>query len=818
MIQKIPNFPMANEVISESQKLNENLIAEESNLKLLNSNSEDIFPLNEEDTKQFYFIDNICDLKLKSPQNVTKLIKYRFFRKLIYTWAGQTLIAVQPYDNNYKNQDEKEGEPNVSTVVDRAFFKLSNKLGKTNQIIVISGDSGSGKTYSGCLALKYLAFQHSSHEDKDLRDILTRTCSAVTVLAAFGNASTIHNFNSSRFGKLTQMQCREGKFVGAYIQTYLLEKSRVSGPNKGESNFHIFTQVLEDLDDYVLEKLYLSKTTEYVICPRMIYHRKTSFSDVVEMMSFLNIKEIDDVLHILSLILNLGNIIFTCKDEKLVILQECKQYVNFCALIFQTSSSSLTQLFTKRLIAPKLRRGSLCYTSCVNIEECNERRNSLMRFLYEKLFMWLVEKINEQTYYRKKHDCLGILDIYGFETFAHNTFEQLCINYANERLQQFYMTDYYNKQVNYLYEKCEKVTKYDMSKYNKRINLLDGTLSVFGILNEECLVKRYNTDMFISTRLSNCLRKNEFFIDRKDYTCTKFSIKHYAGVVEYDSRSMVSKNRDKLPEEMVLFLKETKLAFLSKILDFRDEEVQISHNKTLLSKFKKSLDNLMVSLSLADTHYIKCLKPNQKQLPNSFDDYFFMAELQYNGIIDTLNLEFQRFSTVLSKEDFSKKFDLDILEKLKGLLEGKVYVGRDKIYFSDGSFSLILKYKMILITSCVKIIQRSWKARSRKRHIAACKIQRRFFLNNNTYSTIDSLNTTLDQITVIENVHLEPDLIVETEVKPIKAKRCIFRGDRIISRFKIAQIPIRFHIRRTCIPYSHVLPIDEMPKGLKDIF
>ncbi|XP_044759858.1 unconventional myosin-XIX-like isoform X2 [Coccinella septempunctata] len=694
-----------------------------------NSRPEETYPkgtleMNEDDIKQFYFINNICNLRDKSPENVTKLIKYRFLKKQIYTWSGQTLIAVQPYTSNSEKQEDKENDPSVGAVVSRALFKLSNKLGKINQIIVISGDSGSGKTYSGYQALKYLAYQHSYYEGDDLNDILRKTCSAVTVLAAFGNASTIHNCNSSRFGKLTQMQCVNGKFVGSYIQTYLLEKSRVSGPNRGESNFHIFNQVLNDLDENVLEKVYLSKTTEYAICPRMTYQRSNSFSDVVEMMNFLNIKEVNDVLQILSLILNLGNIIFTCNDETLVILQECKQYLNFCAWIFQCSTSTLAQLFTKRLIAPKLRRGTLCFTSCANIEECNERKNSLMRFLYEKLFNWLVGKINEQTYYRKKHDCLGILDIYGFEIFTHNTFEQLCINYANERLQQFYMNDYFNKQVNYMYEKCEKIVKYDMSKYNKRISLLDGTISVFGILNEECLVKRYNTDRFIATRLSNCLRKNDFFIDRKDYRSTKFSIRHYAGVVEYDSRSMVGKNRDKLPEEMILFLKETKLTLLSEILNLENEDSQVSHSKTLLAKFKKSLDNLMVSLNEADTHYIKCLKPNQNQLPNRFDDSFFMEELKYNGIIDTLDLEFQNFSTVLSKTDFSKNFDLMILQELRGLLEGKVYVGRDKIYFNDDSFSLILKYKMILMASSVRKIQRLWKARSRKRHVAASRIQR----------------------------------------------------------------------------------------------
>ncbi|KAL3273957.1 hypothetical protein HHI36_015380 [Cryptolaemus montrouzieri] len=452
----------------------------------------------DKDITKYYYINNICDLDDKSAENVAEFIKYRFFKKQIYTWSGQTLLAVQPYELRPQKKIYNVNEASINAVVSRAWFKLKNNLGKVNQTIVISGDSGSGKTYSGSVALKYLGSQSDICDDDVLNKVLYKTWCSVPVLAAFGNASTAHNTNSSRFGKLIQMQCRDGRIVGAYIQSFLLERSRVSGPNKGESNFHIFNQILGNVDEITLDQIYLNKSTEYKICPNVFYHEHCSFSDTLEAMKYLQFKDINNILRVLSLILNLGNIEFANKDDKLTIPQDCKHFLNFCAKIFQCNTSSLTQLFVRRLIAPKLRRGSLWYTSCVNIEECQERKNSLMRFLYDKLFNWLIESINNQIYYGHKHDCLGILDIYGFEVFAHNTFEQLCINYANERLQKYYVNDFYDKQVNYLYEKCEKITaKYDMSTYNKRINLMDGTFSVFGILNEECLIKRYNTDIFI---------------------------------------------------------------------------------------------------------------------------------------------------------------------------------------------------------------------------------------------------------------------------------------------------------------------------------
>ncbi|KAK9888017.1 hypothetical protein WA026_000301 [Henosepilachna vigintioctopunctata] len=772
---------------------------------------------------KYFFINNVCDLEDKSPENVAGLIKYRFFKKQIYTWTGQTLIAVQPYERNVQKKVDKDNDPNICSVVSRAWFNLSNRLGKINQCIVISGDSGSGKTYSACVALKYLGTQPQICDLEILNNVLYKTWSSVSLLAAFGNASTFHNTNSSRFGRLIQIQCRNGKIVGAFIRTFLLERSRVSGPNRAETNFHIFHQALCGVDESTLENVYLSKKTEYKICPKIAHHPYCSYSETLKAMKFLQITQIDDILCILSLILNLGNIDFAVKDEKLIIPQDCKQYVNFCSKILLCNTTSLSQLLLKRLVAPRLRKASLCYTSCVNVEECQERKNSFMRFLYDSLFHYLVTTINNQIFYEKEHDCLGILDIYGFESFFLNTFEQLCINYANERLQQYYIQDYFKKQMNYAYEKYEKITKFDLSKYNERINLLDGSLSVFGILNEECLVKRYNTDIFIGSRLSNSLSKNEFFIARSDSRNTKFSIKHYAGTVEYDCRSMVNKNRDKIPEEMILLLNETKFEFLRQVVSSRSEDIQYLQGKTLLSKFKKSLDNLMATLDKADVHYVKCLKPNQKQIGNFFDEEYFIKQLEYNGIMDTLKLEFQLYSIVIAKNEFSRRFGDQILEELKYLLKGKVYVGKDKIYFSENSFGLILKYQSILMLSCVRRIQRYWKAKYKKRNQAATKIQRCFRRSSqmNRSKLNDTLDSTLDGITVIENVNFKSEITRALEDIEIKSKvpsRKMFKGDRIVSRQRIAQVPVRCHIKKTCIPFSYVLPIQETPSGLIDIF
>ncbi|KAL3273956.1 hypothetical protein HHI36_015379 [Cryptolaemus montrouzieri] len=176
---------------------------------------------------------------------------------------------------------------------------------------------------------------------------------------------------------------------------------------------------------------------------------------------------------------------------------------------------------------------------------------------------------------------------------------------------------------------------------------------------------------------------------------------------------MVNKNRDKIPEEMISFLKETKFDFLSDIMAPRNEECQFVQSKTLLTKFKKSLDNLMITLDKTDVHYIKCLKPNKKQDPDLFDVQFFMEQLKYNGIMDTLNLESQIFSTVIPKAEFSRRFGLRILDDLKNLLIGKMFIGRDKIYFSENSFELILKYNTAMVISSVRRIQKFWKLRTK---------------------------------------------------------------------------------------------------------
>lgn len=298
-------------------------------------------------------------------------------------------------------------------------------------------------------------------------------------------------------------------------------------------------QILESVDDDTLANLYLNKDTAYKIAPKPENYLKSTYSETVKSLKILNITELNEILTILAIILNLGNINFFIKNENGYIAKGIKTTLNsvdiftrlktfldsykfliYASKLFQIDSDNLTQLLVTKTFAAKSKgnkRDTLYTSPCINKEECKERRNCLMRFLYNNLFLWLVERINEQIYAPESHKLIGesfswhrirfdynfwrlnligsfvnltgILDVYGFEIFDTNTFEQLCINYANERLQQYFVNDHILKQRNELVAEGFSVDDIDTTEYSIRVGLLDGPVSVFGILNEVDYIK-----------------------------------------------------------------------------------------------------------------------------------------------------------------------------------------------------------------------------------------------------------------------------------------------------------------------------------------
>ncbi|XP_017785538.1 PREDICTED: myosin-2-like [Nicrophorus vespilloides] len=587
--------------------------------------------------EEFDGIDNIVDLPNRSSDKVIAFMRKRFLSKEFYTWAGQTLLSLHPYEAREK-KCKGDDHPGVDSLISGAWFRLKHGVGKPHQHVVISGESGSGKTHSACLAMQRIV-DIVGETNRALYGIW----STVPLLSAFGNAKTGYNCNSSRFGKLVQIHCVDGMSIdGCTLSIFMLEKSRVTGPATGEGNFHIFRQILDVLEEDALQLLYLSKTIDYKIAPHS--EMKPRYRETLIALEALEIYALEDILSVLAIILNLGNVKFESVGDIYTVSTDSLEFVENVGRLLDAKPKDLINLICTRVFAPKSRRETIYQSACMNREECEERRDCIMKLLYDRLFSWLVHCINvkfeQSCVYDQKS--LSILDIYGFEVFDHNGFEQLCINYANERLQQYFIDNYLLERRIRLIEEGFDVEHIETVEYTQRLSLIHGPISIFGILNEqECAMKRFNSDVFVNTRLTETLRSKPHFIGSLNQLHTAFSIKHYAGVVKYDTRSMLGKNRDKVPDDIISFLKGCEsFEFLCHLMSF----APLTNGKTLVTNFKKSLDNLFDVLNDGDVHYVKCLKPNPYHMAEFFDEHFFEQQLVANGVCEIFKLNFQQFS------------------------------------------------------------------------------------------------------------------------------------------------------------------------------
>lgn len=347
-------------------------------------------------------IDDVVELPYCDKERVVGYLRTRFLNDKLYTWVGQVLLCVQPY-KEVPYALTQYPEPSVEAVVDRVCFRLANQIGKRDQAIVVSGDSGSGKTYTSCLAIRAIARMEPHESEGDA--VLRKAWASVPLLSAFGNAPTQMNPNSSRFGKLLRLQYIEGKLTGAQIETYLIEKSRVASVNKDEGNFHIFRQMLDSLDDDTLKTLFLSKGDNYCIAPNV--QIKSAYGESIKAMETLNIVELDHIHTILAAILNLGNVLFLentnpCHGDGyevdcIIVAPYSQKYLSNASRLLQVTDIQLAEVLCNSQFASNC-NDSVLKSPCTNVQDCEARRDCLMRLLYERLFCWLVNSINFQLF------------------------------------------------------------------------------------------------------------------------------------------------------------------------------------------------------------------------------------------------------------------------------------------------------------------------------------------------------------------------------------------------------------------------------------
>ncbi|XP_061348341.1 myosin-2-like [Gastrolobium bilobum] len=616
-------------------------------------------------------VDDLIQLSYLNEPSVLHNLHFRYSQDTIYSKAGPVLIALNPfkdvqiYGNDYLSAYKQKSidSPHVYAMADAAYNEMIRD--EVNQSIIISGESGSGKTETAKIAMQYLAALGGGSCGIENEVLQTNF-----ILEAFGNAKTSRNDNSSRFGKLIEIHFSTiGKICGAKIQTFLLEKSRVVQLASGERSYHIFYQLCAGASPDLKERLNLRVASEYKYLNQSDcmtidgvedakkFHRLMKALDVVQMSK----EDQELVFKMLAAILWLGNISFQVTDNENHIEVMNDEAVTRAVLLMGCSSQELMAALSTH----KIQAGKDTIAKTLTLQQAIDTRDALAKFIYASLFDWLVEQVNKSLEVGKRRTgrSISIVDIYGFESFQKNSFEQLCINYANERLQQHFNRHLFKlEQEEYELDGVDW-TKVDFEDNQECLDLFEKKpLGLLSLLDEESHFPRA-TDLTFANKIRQHLYASPCF---KGDRGKAFSVHHYAGEVLYDTNGFLEKNRDALPSDSIQLLSSCScelLQLFSKMINQSQKQSNSLHigthdsqKQSVGTKFKGQLFKLMHQLESTTPHFIRCIKPNTKQLPGIFDEDLVLQQLMCCGVLEVVRISRAGYPTRMTHQEFAGRY------------------------------------------------------------------------------------------------------------------------------------------------------------------
>ncbi|KAI9905832.1 hypothetical protein PsorP6_013739 [Peronosclerospora sorghi] len=610
-------------------------------------------------------------------------VKYRFLRKLPYTYTGDICIAVNPYQwlpdlyseptqSRYLTKPREELPPHVYATSMASYNDM--KRHQINQSILVSGESGAGKTETTKILMNHLASIAGGLNDNTIKKIIQVN----PLLESFGNAKTMRNDNSSRFGKFIQLQFdKSGILVGANCKTYLLEKTRVISQEKIERNYHIFYQLLAASDSK--ERWFLDDENEcyaYLGADKTI--KKTNekhFERTKTALGLIGVKEEQQTVlfEVLAGVVHLGQMKIQSKNsnEESEIVPDDLGARNATKLL-GVSRADLERALCSRQIAVAGDK----VTAFLKKDQAEECVGALSKAIYSKVFDWLVETINTALENdNKMWHHVGILDIFGFEHFQHNSFEQFCINYANEKLQQKFTQDVF-KTVQLEYE-AEGIlwSHVDFADNQDVISIIEDRLGIISLLNDEVMRPKGNDESLVS-KLSTIHKDEQDVIEFPRTSRTQFTIKHYAGAVTYESLGFLEKHKDALLPGLSSLMRESSKQFLSTIFTDKTDSSVTTRKKSnsnarsgratkgalavanVGTQFKDNLNELMTSIRQTKVHYVRCIKPNQNKSPNEINQPMVVSQLRCAGVIEAIRISRVAYPNRLLLEELIDKFRL----------------------------------------------------------------------------------------------------------------------------------------------------------------
>ncbi|ORX55940.1 myosin-2 [Piromyces finnis] len=724
-------------------------------------------------------LEGIDDLTLLSHLHepaVLHNVKIRYNQQQIYTYSGIVLIALNPFQSlpiytpdimrAYSGKRRGELEPHLFAIAEEAYRNMLRE--NKNQSIIVSGESGAGKTQSAKYIMRYFAtidmidksFPGSQDDLSMLNNGMSEVEEAVLatnpIMEAFGNAKTSRNDNSSRFGKYIEIQFLKDKvgnvkIAGAQTRTYLLERSRLVFQPPTERNYHIFYQLCagcpaaerKDLGITTFDQYnYLNQGGDGTI-PGVDDEAEFSITQRALSATGIPVSLQWSVFRVCAALLHIGNIEVKASRNGDSVVQETDPAVVTATKLLGIPASD----FCKWIMKKQIKARTEVINTNLNQNDAIVGRDSIAKFLYSQLFEWLVQMINKNLALteipnEETLSFIGVLDIYGFEHFDKNSFEQFCINYSNEKLQQEFNQHVFKlEQDEYVTEKIEW-SFIDFNDNQPCIDLIESRFGILALLDEECKLPS-GSDSSLITKLYNNFNNDKYkdFFKKPRFSGDSFTIAHYALDVTYSIEGFLEKNKDTVSDEQLNLLMNSTNEFVKEIVKLERVEAlspeqtrrsihagrpnTTPQKKTLGSIFKRSLIELMNTIRSTDVHYIRCIKPNQAKQAFIFEPIMVLSQLRACGVLETIRIScagyptrwtFQefvdRYYLLLKSEDWNSKDYKTMTEKIVESTitnPDKYQFGITKVFFRTGMLAYLEKIRSDRLNKAITMVQKNIK-------------------------------------------------------------------------------------------------------------
>ncbi|XP_066521767.1 myosin-11a isoform X2 [Hoplias malabaricus] len=743
----------------KEEKGDEVLVELVDNGKKITVNKDDIQKMN---PPKFSKVEDMAELTCLNEASVLHNLRERYFSGLIYTYSGLFCVVVNPYKmlpiysekiiDMYKGKKRHEVPPHIYSITDNAYRNMMQD--REDQSILCTGESGAGKTENTKKVIQYLAVVASSHKgkkDTSAGELEKQLLQANPILEAFGNAKTIKNDNSSRFGKFIRINFDvTGYIVGANIETYLLEKSRCIRQAKTERTFHIFYYLVAGAKDKLREELLLENFNKYRFL--MEGHVQIPgnqddemYNETLEAMNIMgfNDEERIGILKVVSTVLQLGNIEFKKeRNQEQATMPDNTAAQKVCHL----SGINVTD-FTRAILTPRIKVGREVVQKAQTKEQADFAVEALAKATYERLFRWILGRVNKALDKTKRQGAsfLGILDIAGFEIFEDNSFEQLCINYTNEKLQQlFNHTMFILEQEEYQREGIEwNFIDFglDLQPCIELIERPNNPPGILALLDEECWFPKATDVSFVEKLNNTHVNHIKYAKPKQLKDKTEFSVLHYAGKVDYNAVAWLTKNMDPLNDNVTSLLNNSSNPFIQDLWKDVDRVVGLetiakmsdssmpSSSKTKKGMFrtvgqlyKESLAKLMTTLHNTQPNFVRCIIPNHEKRAGKLDANLVLEQLRCNGVLEGIRICRQGFPNRIVFQEFRQRYEILAANAIpKGFMDGKqacilmikhldldpnLYrIGQSKIFFRTGVLAQLEEERDLKITVIIIAFQ-----------------------------------------------------------------------------------------------------------------